>query len=189
MPGAGDETRGARPSARRGLSPRQTWIALLALGLTVSFAVAAGRVSSWTALISMGYPEVKWVDGETLSGWMDRPPDQELVLLDVRTAEEQQVSHLRDAWHLDAGNPRIEALTIPEGATVVVYCSIGYRSAAIVEELKRAGIDNIYNLEGGLFEWANEDRPIYRGTDRVHEVHPFNRIWGLLLRGDRSAED
>jgi len=55
--------------------------------------------------------------------------------------------------------------------------------------LKRAGIDNIYNLEGGLFEWANEDRPIYRGTDRVHEVHPFNGVWGLLLRSDRRAEN
>jgi rhodanese-related sulfurtransferase len=171
------------------LSPRQTWIALLALGLTASFAFAARRASSWTALISMGYPEVKWVDGETLSRWMDGPPDQELVLLDVRTAEEQQVSHLRDAWHLDASKPRIEALTIPEGATVVVYCSIGYRSAAIVEDLKRAGIDNIYNLEGGLFGWANEDRPIYRGTDRVDEVHPFNGVWGLLLRSDQRAEN
>jgi rhodanese-related sulfurtransferase len=162
---------------------------VLALGLTISFVVAAGRASLWTALISARYPDVRWVDSETLSNWMDDSEDKELVLLDVRTPEEQQVSHLRDAQHLDARNPGIEALAIPPSATVVVYCSIGYRSAVIIEELQQAGIQNVYNLEGGLFDWANQNRPIYRGTNRVHEVHPFNHIWGLLLRGDRSAED
>ena len=92
------------------------------------------------------------------------------------------MSHLRDARHLNASNPDIEALAIPPGATVVVYCSIGYRSATIIEKLGRAGIQNVYNLEGGLFDWANQGRPVYRGGQRVDEVHPFNRIWGLLLR-------
>jgi 3-mercaptopyruvate sulfurtransferase SseA len=71
----------------------------------------------------------------------------------------------------------------------VAYCSIGYRSAAIIEDLERAGIQNVYNLEGGLFDWANQGRPIYRGEERVEEVHPFNRLWGLLLRSDRRASD
>ena len=92
----------------------------------------------WTALISARYPDVRWVDSETLSDWMDDSEDRELVLLDVRTPEEQQVSHLRDAQHLDSRNPGIEALAIPPSATVVVYCSIGYRSAVIIEELEQA---------------------------------------------------
>ena len=58
---------------------------------------------------------------------------------------------------------------------------------AIVEELKDAGIDDVYNLEGGLFDWANRDRPVYRGEKRVGEVHPFNRWWGLLLKRERRA--
>ena len=167
---------------------RWAWIAVLALGLTVSFATVARRASSWKALISVGYPDVRWVDGETLSNWMDGSSDKELVLLDVRTPEEQRVSHLRDARYLNANNPDIEALTIPANATVVVYCSIGYRSATIIEELEQAGTEDVYNLEGGLFEWANQDRPIYRGGERVLEVHPFNRVWGLLLRRDLRAE-
>ena len=161
---------------------RWVWVAVLALGLAVSFATMARRASAWKALISVGYPDVEWVDGETLSQWMNRTSDDELVLLDVRTPEEQRVSHLRDARHLNASNPDIEALAIPPGATVVVYCSIGYRSATIIEKLGRAGIQNVYNLEGGLFDWANQGRPVYRGGQRVDEVHPFNRIWGLLLR-------
>jgi rhodanese-related sulfurtransferase len=170
------------------LSRRRTWVAVLALGLTMSLALAARRAGWWTTVISVRYPDIRWVDGETLSDWMDAPPGKELVLLDVRTPEEQQVSHLRDARHVDARDPDIEALTIPANATVVVYCSIGYRSASIIEDLERAGVQNVYNLEGGLFDWANQDRPIYRERERVHEVHPFNRVWGLLLRGDRRAE-
>ena len=170
------------------MSGRRASIALLALGLMVSFAVAAGRPSTWTALISARYPDVIWVDSETLSDWMDDSSSRELVLLDVRAPDEQRVSHLKNALHLDSKNPDIDALTIPASATVVVYCSIGYRSAAVIDQLEQAGIENIYNLEGGLFGWANQGRPIYRGTDRVHEVHPFNRAWGLLLEDDRRTE-
>ena len=93
----------------------------------------------------------------------------------------------KDALHVNARNPDIERLAIPASARVVVYCSIGYRSATIIEKLQDAGIGNIYNLEGGLFEWANQGRPVYRGGQRVNEVHPYNRAWGLLLRGEYRA--
>lgn len=150
-------------------------------------ATAARSPSAWKALISARFPDVRWVDAETLTGWMSGPARSDLVLVDVRNSEEQEVSQLRGAQHLNPEHPDIAALKIPEDATVVVYCSVGYRSAAVVEDLERAGIGNIYNLEGGLFDWANQDRPIYRGEERVGQVHPFNRLWGLLLRKDRRA--
>lgn len=166
---------------------RWAWLAVLALALTMSFAMMARSASTWKALISTRYPDVRWVEPETLSKWMTSSVPNELVLLDVRTPEEQDLSQLRGAQRLNVRLPNIAALEIPAGATVVVYCSIGYRSASIVEDLERAGIQNVYNLEGGLFDWANQDRPIYRGEERVREVHPFTRVWGLLLERDRRA--
>lgn len=168
---------------------RWGWVAVLALGLTMSFAMTARSASIWKTLISARYPEVRWVDPATLSRWMGGSGPDELIVIDVRSPEEQELSQLHRAQRLDAGNPNIAGLRIPEDATVVVYCSIGYRSAAVIEDLERAGIQNVYNLEGGLFDWANQDRPIYRGEERVDEVHPFNRLWGLLLRRDRRAAD
>ncbi|MGB3052869.1 MAG: rhodanese-like domain-containing protein [Polyangiales bacterium] len=170
---------------------KRRWIlfAVLALGVTMSFATAARSASAWKALISARFPDVRWVDAETLAGWMSGAGTRKLVLLDVRKSEEQEVSQLHGAQYLDPGHPNIAALRIPDDVTVVVYCSIGYRSAAIIEDLERAGIQNVYNLEGGLFDWANQDRPIYRGEERVEEVHPFNRLWGLLLRKDRRAAE
>jgi len=170
------------------LTRRWAWLAVLALGLTMTFAIAARTAGAWKALISVRFPDVEWVDGETLSKWMDRSSDEELVLLDVRTREEQRVSHLLGAHHLEWSNPDIQALVIPPNAKVVVYCSIGYRSASIIQGLEQVGIRSVYNLEGGLFDWANHDRPIFDGEERVYEVHPFNRLWGLLLRSDRRAE-
>lgn len=168
---------------------KRRWLlfALLALGLTMSFVSAARNASAWKALISARFPDVHWVDAETLASWMSGTNAGELVLLDVRSGEEQEVSQLHDAQDLDPEHPDIASLRIPKDAKVVVYCSIGYRSAAVIEDLERAGIQNVYNLEGGLFDWANQDRPVYRGEERVQEVHPYSRLWGLLLRKDRRA--
>ena len=163
---------------------RFAWVIMIALGLTISFALVMRNAGTWKALISARFPGIEWVDSETLSQWMDGSSSEELVLLDVRTPEEQKVSQLRGARRLDAGQPDLDSLVIPDDAKVVVYCSIGYRSAALVGDLRRAGVEHVYNLEGGLFDWANQGRPIYRGDERVEEVHPFNRIWGLLLSPD-----
>jgi len=169
------------------LKRRWVVVGVLALGVSMAFATAAKNASTWKALISVRFPDVRWVGAETLVDWMTGAETNELVLLDVRTPEEQDVSQLRGAKRLDAKHPNIEALDISENATVVVYCSVGYRSAAIVDNLERAGIRNVYNLEGGLFDWVNEGRPVYREERRVEEAHPFNRFWGLLLRKDRRA--
>lgn len=168
---------------------KRRWLlfAVLAFGLTMSFATAAGSASAWKALIAARFPDVRWVDADTLAGWMSGTSAGELVLLDVRNLEEQEVSQLHGAQHLDPVRPDIAALQIRKDAKVVVYCSVGYRSAAVIDDLERAGIQNVYNLEGGLFDWANKDRPVYRGQERVQEVHPYNRLWGLLLRKDRRA--
>ena len=106
----------------------------------------------------------------------------DIVLLDARSATEFKVSHLPGA--ILAGNTRaaLEALAASDpGRTVVVYCSVGYRSSRLAEKLRARGIENVFNLEGSLFQWANEGRPLYRGDERVYEAHPYDEEWGELL--------
>ena len=67
---------------------------------------------------------------------------------------------------------------------MIVYCSVGYRSSALAEKLQRAGFTNVANLEGSLFQWANENRPLHRGTNTVREVHGYSRKWSGLLQAD-----
>jgi hypothetical protein len=43
------------------------------------------------------------------------------------------------------------------------------------------------NLEGSIFQWANECRPVYRDAAEVQQVHPYDGIWGKLLDKDLRA--
>jgi len=70
---------------------------------------------------------------------------------------------------------------------IVVYCSVGYRSARVAHWLAGQGYTNVRNLEGSLFQWANEDRPIFRDGRSTLEVHPYDRRWGLLLESRYRA--
>jgi len=67
---------------------------------------------------------------------------------------------------------------------VVVYCSVGYRSSALAEKLQRAGFTNVVNLEGSIFQWANEGRTLSRGTNVVREIHGYSRKWAQMLQAD-----
>jgi hypothetical protein len=74
-------------------------------------------------------------------------------------------------------------------APIVVYCSVGYRSARIAERLREQGFTNASNLEGSIFRWANEGRPVYRDSTEVDAVHPYDRTWGTLLDDRYHADE
>ena len=84
----------------------------------------------------------------------------DVVLLDARTAAEFNVSHLPGAVLASNARMALDALEVndPE-RTVVVYCSVGYRSSRLAKQLRARGFENVFNLEGSLFQWANEGRP------------------------------
>lgn len=138
-------------------------------------------------LIADSHPGVPQLATARLAEMLDagRRP---VVLLDAREAAEYAVSHLPAAHHA----PSVEAaLRIvresPRDAVVVAYCSVGVRSSALAARLRERGIADVHNLEGSLFAWANEGRPVYRGRTRVVEVHPFDRQWGALLDAELHA--
>ncbi len=107
-------------------------------------------------------------------------------LIDVREAEEFAVSHLPNALHIVSGAEI--ASRFPDKSTpIVVYCSVGYRSARVAFELEQLGYSEVYNLRHSIFEWANNDYPLVNASGHTDRVHPFNRVWGSLLRSGRGA--
>jgi len=104
------------------------------------------------------------------------------VLLDVREPAEYAVSHLVGARRARTERQALAALEgVPRDTEIVLYCSVGYRSSQLVQELAGAGYTNLRNLEGSIFEWANAGHPVVRGTTPVEEVHPYDKDWGRLL--------
>lgn len=109
--------------------------------------------------------------------------DRPVVLLDRRAPEEFAVSHLRGAVRVDGVEQAREVIAdAPDHAVAVVYCSLGYRSAKLAQDLREQGIESpVYNLKGSLFAWANRGLPVYREGRETRGVHPNNRFWGRWL--------
>ena len=147
------------------------------------------RTIAWRlvkGLVERRFPEVPRISTEELANWLasDRRPDP--VLIDVRQAEEYAVSHLPQARHLTTVEA-IQQAAVPQEATLVLYCSVGYRSARLAEKLQAAGYSHVMNLEGSIFEWYNQGHPVVAEGDPVSQVHPYSRTWGLLLASSRQA--
>jgi 3-mercaptopyruvate sulfurtransferase SseA len=77
--------------------------------------------------------------------------------------------------------------TLASDTPIVVYCSVGYRSAGVVQALQAQGFSEVYNLKGSIFRWANEGRPVVRNGEPVSAVHPYDASWGQLLTDSLRA--
>lgn len=140
--------------------------------------------STTLKMIRAKFPEVAQLSTESLQTWLDDSAAAERpLLLDVREKEEYGVSHLKDAVSALTEEEALRALEgVAPDRPVVLYCSVGYRSSEMAGFLLKRGFEKVYNLEGSIFAWANEGRPVYRGEERVHIVHPYDRVWGKLLK-------
>jgi rhodanese-related sulfurtransferase len=108
-------------------------------------------------------------------------------LVDVRASAETAVSHLPGAVFYSSSGQIGQAYSANKNQNIVVYCSVGWRSAKIVSELQAMGFTQVSNLEGSIFEWANEGLPVFRGRERVKTVHPFDSTWQVLLKPELRA--
>ena len=164
----------------------------LAVGLLVAVCAALGfRSVDWFLLktsLRHKFPKVEWISTNELADWLANKKRPVPVLLDVRTTDEWNVSHIAGARRVDP-NASVEraANGVAKETPIVTYCAVGYRSGEIAERLRAAGFTNVHNLEGSIFQWANEHRPLVRGEERVSQVHPYNSFWGRLLSDDVRA--
>lgn len=109
---------------------------------------------------------------------------QKAVLLDTRSKEEYEVSHLANAQWVGFETFELEKITaLPKDTPIVLYCSIGYRSERIGERLKEAGYQKVYNLYGGIFEWMHQQGKIVDSTGSATErLHGYSPTWGFWAR-------
>lgn len=177
------------------LGRRSALAALLVLGALGALGLGwFVRASDQLALASVevkvrrDYPAVAQLKGDELAA-LEREKGDGIVLLDVREEDEFAVSHLEGANRID---PRLSAAQFSEalgpavhGKTVVLYCAVGVRSSRLADRIsavaKEAGANGVYSLEGGIFRWHNEGRPLVRGSQQTQEVHAYDRQWGQLL--------
>ena len=180
------------PIPPRGSRVPNARVGLLMTGLIIAALALLGmRSIDWFLLkqsLRHRFPKVEWITTAQLADWLadkNRPPP---VLLDVRTEEEWNVSHLPGARRVDPNAPIEKVISgIPKETPIVAYCAVGYRSGALATKLREAGFTNVRNLEGSIFQWANEHRPLVREDKSATTVHPYSSLWGRLLTDDVRA--
>ncbi len=171
-----------------------------AMGLCIAVGLALVGYTQWLQKpswnqidhwIDLRFSDVSSISTAQLSAMLESAPSptrKPWLILDVRTAQEFAVSHLPGARQVDADQildfAERELAKLDRSSPIVVYCSVGVRSAAAARDLQLEGFTQVKNLRGSIFQWANEGRALEGGA----QVHPYNAQWGQLLRADLRSQ-
>ena len=81
-----------------------------------------------------------------------------VVVLDVRTPGEFAEGYIEGAQNIDfqSGNFENEIAALDKNVIYAVYCRSGNRSGQAAKIMHDAGFHEVYNLDGGVIDWANE---------------------------------
>jgi rhodanese-related sulfurtransferase len=157
--------------------------------LSVAATSYAARWELVKRQIAAKFPEVPSITTTELAALLADKQAAKPFLIDVRTRAEFDVSHLQGAHHVEPDSePSQLELAVAKQAPIVTYCAVGYRSAAFARKLRAAGFTNVRNLEGSIFQWANEDRPVVKDGKPAQTVHPYDGFWGTLLKEQKREK-
>ncbi len=108
------------------------------------------------------------------------------ALLDAREYEEYKISHIEGAEWIGYDNPQFRLLNhIPKDQKIYIYCSVGYRSDKLAQKLVKKGYNNVYNVYGSIFEWANRGYPLQDiNGESTQKVHTYNRKWSKWVKNE-----
>lgn len=77
----------------------------------------------------------------------------DVFVLDVRTAEEYQDGHLSGATLIPLDQLGTRYGELPQDETILVYCRSGNRSLEAVYLLENAGFNRVHSLDRGIKNW------------------------------------
>ncbi len=135
------------------------------------------------------FPEVPALTPAELAARLADAEQQPPVLLDARSLEEQAVSMLPAAHAVDPESKAEDVLQrFPPDRDLVVYCAAGYRAARLARRLIAAGRRRVFNLDGGIFAWANAGLPLEKDGQPAAHVHAVHPVFSRLLKNRNPAD-
>lgn len=86
---------------------------------------------------------------------------EKLLLVDVREDNEWENGHIPSAVHMGRGviERDIEAALPDTGATIILYCGGGFRSALVADNLQKMGYSSVESMDGGWKGWLAAGLP------------------------------
>ena len=129
---------------------------------------AAEREEATRQLIRIGYDDVLgYVEGG-IEAWAKEYPVEtvrsinakelheqlnDVTLIDVRRLSEWQEGHIAGAIHFEGGRMAWEIFPFPQEKPLAIQCASGSRSMVAISVLKRHGIHNVIQVNGGITKW------------------------------------
>ena len=100
--------------------------------------------------------DVPTISVQELKEKLDAKAD--IFILDVREPHEYQICHL-NGYLIPVGDLPKRVHELDSSREIIAHCRSGVRSARAVNFLRRAGFKKVYNLTGGILEWADKIDP------------------------------
>lgn len=102
---------------------------------------------------------IKEIDVQELSKQLENLPDN-VKLIDVRTPAEVARGKIAHSENIPLHVIPLKVNDFNAEETIIFYCQTGARSGQACAFMTAKGIDNVYNLQGGIVTWARMGLPI-----------------------------
>ena len=90
--------------------------------------------------------------------------NENAVVVDIRPEKEFGTGHITGSLNIPATKMKdnLNRLEKHKDAPIIVVCKSGITSGASAKDLKKAGFNKIYKLQGGIAEWQSSSLPLVK---------------------------
>ena len=88
--------------------------------------------------------------------------NSDALIIDIRTEADYKGGHINGAKNVPLSNfaASIEGLSGSKSTPVLIYCNSGNTVTRAIKLLKKAGFEQVSNLEGGIAAWKEASMPL-----------------------------
>ena len=96
-----------------------------------------------------------------LDRWI-KANENNLVVVDVREAEDYEKGHIPGATNIDINSTQFteKVSGLDKGKTYLVNCAVGMRSARACQKMAALGFTNLVDLAPGFEGWKKAGKPV-----------------------------
>jgi rhodanese-related sulfurtransferase len=83
------------------------------------------------------------------------------LVIDVRGPREREQKHIAGSLGIPLNHLSENLKTLPDNRPLLVYCAGGYRSSIAASLIRRAGLESVGELAGGIAAWEAAKLPVH----------------------------
>jgi len=89
---------------------------------------------------------------------------QDAILIDTRTPDAYAQGHIINAINIPLTDFTANSIQLEKykNKTVIAYCVSGITARSACKKLISSGVENVYNLSGGINAWTSDKLPVIK---------------------------